>query len=488
VRIVMRAGKAPHTVLPPEATGAFGRVGTFATNTGNQLFANAVYRHLNTPDTQILTDGMSLQQPGVTPADVERLNAEAHAVALPLANAFRPDFLEHLNRLADLVEQLTIPVTVIGVGGQAPLGVSLKDVNDEVNQATTRFVRAILDHSASIGVRGALTAQYLVDLGFPADQIDQIGCPSLYDYDARPAKAPVAPAAQASFAVTLTPTIAADARLLAQNRERYPDLLYIAQDYKDLRLLLWGEPVPSYPEGIPATPDHPVYQAGQMAMCLDPRTWYELLAQRDFGFGTRFHGIVAALNAGIPAMLLAHDSRTLELAEYHSIPYLPLDPAQDYDALALWEQTDMAPFHANLEAGRQAYIAFLERNGFAHTFAEPNPEYEEMLAGLEYPPPVFPLGTTAQTFAERLHWLWQGPGPDARRAARWHQPEFRVGTGEPPYRPVEAAIDRLTRLVEKQAETIKEQRKTIAALEHRVTNHHNLLTFRWLRLLRRKTK
>ena len=35
---------------------------------------------------------------------------------IPLANAFRPTYIETLDALSNLIEQLTIPVTVLGVG------------------------------------------------------------------------------------------------------------------------------------------------------------------------------------------------------------------------------------------------------------------------------------------------------------------------------------------------------------------------------------
>ena len=43
-------------------------------------------------------------------------------------------------------------------------------------------------------------------------------------------------------------------------------------------------------------------------------------AQLDFVFGTRIHGNVAAILAGTPAFVLAHDTRTLELASYFEHP------------------------------------------------------------------------------------------------------------------------------------------------------------------------
>ena len=50
----------------------------------------------------------------------------------------------------------------------------------------------------------------------------------------------------------------------------------------------------------------------------------------DFMFGTRIHGTVLGLCAGLPSMCLAIDSRTYELCEQMSIPYINCIDKQVY--------------------------------------------------------------------------------------------------------------------------------------------------------------
>ena len=47
---------------------------------------------------------------------MERWNAEYDMFLIPLANAFRTTFKKELKMLTDLVERLTIPCVVVGVG------------------------------------------------------------------------------------------------------------------------------------------------------------------------------------------------------------------------------------------------------------------------------------------------------------------------------------------------------------------------------------
>lgn len=53
-----------------------------------------------------------------------------------------------------------------------------------------------------------------------------------------------------------------------------------------------------------------------------PVAWMEHLKQFDFVIGTRIHGIMLALQAGVPAVCITHDSRTQEMCETMQIPHV----------------------------------------------------------------------------------------------------------------------------------------------------------------------
>ena len=170
-QILIRAHKNPFTVADADTTYRQNLIGN---NTGNLVFSQAVYRLLSTADNDLETSGLAKSHPRV-------INSRFDHVVIPLANAFRPTYIETLDALSNLIEQLTIPVTVLGVGEQASLTGVYKDA-DSVKPATTRFVRAVLDHSPSIGVRGERTRDYLNSLGFGDEHVKVIGCPSMFMY------------------------------------------------------------------------------------------------------------------------------------------------------------------------------------------------------------------------------------------------------------------------------------------------------------------
>jgi hypothetical protein len=178
---------------------------------------------------------------------------------------------------------------------------------------------------------------------------------------------------------------------------------------------------------VPVYPTHPMYREGKMRFFVDPPTWFDWMAGRDFSFGTRIHGTIATLIAGTPAMLLAHDSRTLELARYHEIPHLTRhDIRPDLDPADLYEQVDLGPLHSGHAARFATYTSFLERNGLPHVFAPGAGAgalaFDERVGRTRYPGPVRPRG------AARVPWL--DPTRLARHGKRFDSRSDTVVRGQ----------------------------------------------------------
>ncbi|MFD1720836.1 polysaccharide pyruvyl transferase family protein [Amnibacterium endophyticum] len=445
-RVLVRAGKHPFTVLRPEAALAFDRGGTFAGNIGNVLFIDSVVKALSAPGVEVVPNAMLTERPAaMAPGYAARLDDEFDALVLPMANAFKPKFLPQLTALATVVERLTIPVTIVGIGAQFDdYRPDAAHFGDEVNAAVRRFVAAVLERSASIGVRGERTAEYLRDLGFADDQVDIIGCPSVFrDADPEPVAAPAPLHAGSAVALSVTPKLEPFWPILMRNLERYPNLTYVPQEAADYALQLYGQPVPYYrsratgtgklvlDERSPIHWDHPLYQQDRVRCFVDASTWFDFMRRQDFGFGTRLHGTIAALANGVPGVLLTHDSRTTELAEYHRLPSMPLeDAAPDLDAADLAAGADYASFNAARTEGFARYTAFLEKNGIDHVFKHDGAAdaWETELRSRAFPGPIPTLMAPDAEFrrqvASRLTWLRQGAAEDERRRAGAAKPPF----------------------------------------------------------------
>jgi len=176
--------------------------------------------------------------------------------------------------------------------------------------------------------------------------------------------------------------------------ERYPNLVYMGQNIQTLELLLYG----TYPKHTrmaanlaPVTLEHPLIRQDRTRFFLDPTTWFDHLAQYDFSFGTRIHGNIAALLAGTPALLVAHDARTLELAQFHEIPYrLVTDVDPTTDPIELYAETSWERLVNGHSARWDTFAAFLAQHNLRHVYSEGQDPtaFDRDLAALEFPPPV----------------------------------------------------------------------------------------------------
>jgi hypothetical protein len=426
-RILLRAGKDPLLPLTAEEVVLNAPTGgLFGMNAGNMLFQDAVHRILSVPGADVTVDQLRTERGypalpaapfgpvGRTLPSVRRtaahINAHYDMLVLPLANAFRVSLLPALERLASVIERLRIPVVVVGVGVQRPLNAASEPLPDDIARVARRFLSAVLDRSATVGVRGEITQAALVGLGFSPERIDVIGCPSLYARGAglRIERRVESLTRESPFTVNVSPYLRKMNAFAADHAQRYPRMTYIPQVLPDLRLMLWAEqPVKLPHDNAPQTVHHPLYRENRMRFFVDSATWIDYLRTQEFSVGSRIHGNIAALRAGTPAMVLAHDTRTLEIAQYHEIPHRRLPDLGDgeADAALLYDEADYAAFNAGHAARFAVFRDFLDRNGVSHVFADgrENPAYDDALANAGHAAAVnvrFPGGAGDDAGAE----------------------------------------------------------------------------------------
>ncbi|MDG9719140.1 polysaccharide pyruvyl transferase family protein [Streptomyces sp. DH24] len=404
-RVLLRSGKSPYDVVPVEE--ALHR-DVIATNSGNLIFSDAAHKILQTPHTEVVSNGI---RSDVSAAS--RINQEYDAFVVPLANAFRPSFEPQLKRLTRLISRLRIPVVVLGVGAQTGLGYDPARLKP-MEPAVREFVSAVLDRSASIGVRGEFTEQYLKDMGFR--DVEVIGCPSLFLHgkDLTVRKRVPELTADSRIAVNGSHNAVRKqgmGRIIDRAHARYPHLRYIGQNLSDARQLHWRDL--SDPNArvtaMPTHPDHPMYREDKVRVYIDPVTWIDDLRAFDYSFGSRIHGNIAALLAGTPATVLCGDSRTLELCRYFEIPHRRIDelPA-DVDPATLYEEADFGALTGNHHQRFERFTAFLDRNGLQNTFThgDGGAAFDRRMRSLAFPPGIRPWNDTGiAELGARFGWL-----------------------------------------------------------------------------------
>lgn len=364
------------SILPsvdPRALPSFDRLyERVGKNTGNLLFTNAVWNQIAGPKERINFT-----------FDPDKLNERLGALVIPAANWLSPnvDFSE----LANLVERLTIPVVLIGLGAQdATYSGSIA-----IPDGTVRFVQAVARRSDSISVRGDYSGKILNSLGIT--NITVTGCPSLY-HDFRRFEPPPRPLrVRMDRGLIHTTRYAAIYPSFAENDSVHRQLFRLAYA-NQLDLLIQSEPeemafLTGYNDASAVEAGHralleQIYDApnwesvvaywnahGRVFFNVD--NWARALDAYDYVVGTRLHGTIMALNSGVPAMLVHHDSRTREIAEFAAIPTLSASAVQlSLRNIRRWvEKADFARYYARREANRVRYRDFLDKNRLPHTIS-----------------------------------------------------------------------------------------------------------------------
>jgi hypothetical protein len=382
-RILLRAHKDPFLVASPRTTYRRDLIGN---NVGNLLFSSASYKLLQVEGTEVEVGSVDGGHHAA-----ERLNERVDHVVVPLANAFRPSFASSLERLTATIERLRVPVTILGVGAQLRLDGRIERLAS-IDDAVSRFVRAVLDRSPSIGVRGEYTERYLRSLGF--SDVEVIGCPSLFLHGPglRVEKRVPELTTESRISLNLSPYVKNLGPFVQRHTERYPNLRYTAQHRDALGMLLhrWRPEgrVPPEQATLPTHRRHPLVRDGRTSFFVDPEPWMRAMAEVDYSVGTRIHGNIAALLAGTPATVLAHDSRTLELARYYDIPrLLTRRMTPDLDAADLYDTADFGAFNAGLPGRFDRFAAYLAAHGLRHVYepGEDPTRFDRRVAATRWP-------------------------------------------------------------------------------------------------------
>ncbi len=383
-RILLRSPKSTFEVFSPEETLDRNLVGT---NSGNLVFLEAAWKLLATRDVEVEPDRLKMSA-----RQADAINERYDVYVIPLANAFRFNYEAALIKMTKLIQRLRIPVVILGVGAQ----LNTKGETERLRRMETSvraFVDAVLDRSEAIGVRGELSAEYLRSLGYR--DVVVMGCPSLFLHgDAlRVEKRVDRLERDTPISLNVSPYVKQMGDIVMSHVARYPNLTYVAQDLNTLQLLLWGETVPGADDasGLPTHTSHPLFRDDKVRYYVDPWPWIRDLASAEFSFGTRIHGNIAAILAGTPSYVFAHDSRTLELAQYFGIPHRTIwEAPPDVDAAELFAEADFSSLNDGHAERFARFRAYLARHGLRDVYAEGEDPaaFDRRVRETPYPPAV----------------------------------------------------------------------------------------------------
>lgn len=281
---------------------------------------------------------------------------------------------EDYNWLADRLEAIGLPIVLVGIGAQPGSDGGFP----AISPGTLRLLKVASKGSSIISVRGKFSLETLHHYGF--DNALATGCPSMllaaskYPLSLNPPTADdvILHSTRHGFNVTLdnqrwlySEALRLNTSILLQSE--HPDIycalgkLYNAEINAKCESILTKVYSGSTFEQIKAY----LLAKGFFATSYDK--WIERMGGFTFAAGTRIHGSVSALLAGVPSLLLTHDSRTLELAQSLSIPSCPLtdlDMSNELSIDRLLEIYDkLPPPLLNYSQYLSAFVEFFEANG-----------------------------------------------------------------------------------------------------------------------------
>ncbi|WP_347464031.1 polysaccharide pyruvyl transferase family protein [Acinetobacter thermotolerans] len=391
-------------------------------NSGNLLYVNGVSRTLDSKANQLSFGGFKSHTLPDVSDWVNQVNKKYDHYVMPMANSFREGMTESLRGMTEIVRRLDIPVTVVGIGAQATVkSFSSNDFQmastggkkkldnhktEEHNRVVLEFCAAVLEKSNSIGVRGAFTKQYLVALGINPDKVRVIGCPSLYtwgpnhriinsrghSFDGRLEKFnSILP-----LSMNIDYRLAGIERMIYANLFQYPNITSPSQDSKSARMIITKDEhyeLQKVNLGTPVHTKHPMFLRKNVIYYPNPWGWIHDLSKKQFVFGTRLHGNIAGILGGTPAHLLAHDARTMELANFHGIPYTKYDRDNDFLAEDLFKKTNYEKFNDLMPTNFANFIDFLHENNLSTIYDEKGKtkNFDKVIDKLKLIPPIYPM-------------------------------------------------------------------------------------------------
>ena len=340
-------------------------------NTGNLAFGRAVYEHLGGEAAGV--DVVEWAAPN------ERVEGAGHIGVIPAANQLgrHTDF----SKLARRWSELDVGMVMIGLGAQGPNDEHIPDVSE----GTLRWIRGIADRAPAdgpnIGVRGAYSLRVLEHFGL-ADRATILGCPSLFlssnpslgraVADRMGAPERVAVVAGHFGWKRLWRLEASLAKLVEDSHGSY-----VGQAPLEMVMLTRGEAGEMADEALSRCrdficPDMPLpsfvkWTREHGNVFFDISHWLEHYRRFDIVVGTRIHGTVLALQAGVPALCIAHDVRTTEMCRTMGVPFVPANDllegvTREQVATLVRERFDPDAFDANRLWLCSNYVEFLRNN------------------------------------------------------------------------------------------------------------------------------
>jgi hypothetical protein len=342
-------------------------------NTGNIVHANAAFQMFS--NAQVVSDSASEE-------NIERLRAEcshlAYAAATVLQVNSAAPWTDKLVELGKFIEKLGLPIISLGFG-HSSLEPEFAFRDAKIDERSAYLLRVLADHAETVAVRGELTADLCRKIG--VHNVKVVGCQSLY-YSASLNSAEDWAHRDRTGRTMAHITYGMENTDITEFCIRNNIDLIGQDEFAEQEIMEGKLPVEVFagetgeyklPYGIErginrkaiSLREYHAYISKHFHKFYDMETWSGHIRRNyDFSFGTRFHGNVAALQSGVPALWLTHDTRTVELCRHFRLPTIKARDMWAYRSIdELKEVCDLTPFKNRLPTIISEFLGYMEENG-----------------------------------------------------------------------------------------------------------------------------
>ncbi|SFI09111.1 polysaccharide pyruvyl transferase family protein [Bradyrhizobium sp. Gha] len=340
-------------------------------NTGNQLIAHGLL-------SQIAYNDISWDYR----VDPKEVHERYDMIVIAAANFLFPKF--DFGGMADYIERADLPVAIVGLGAQS----NNYDPNIELMPGTERFVKVIAERAVSIGVRGPYTKDVLAHRG--VHNVTVTGCPSYYMSGPRGPQIVRRPFEELRrISVNASRDVIGHAFDKETMRRVVLDIyklgatwkadfiaqselaeIRVAEDRAGIGIGESLNTIVGFMRDVVPDDEACDWAKAHMRVFFDVDEWLKEIEAFDFVFGTRFHGCMIALQRGVPALVVCHDTRTEDMCRFLGVPWVSILNVEQIDVATLYSKIDPVAILDRYGELWPSYVEFLGSNGLRIKDAE----------------------------------------------------------------------------------------------------------------------
>lgn len=314
-----------------------------------------------------------------TDADIERYASEFDFVFVRGSN-FIHEKMEWF-RAVEVLEKVKLPVYAIGVGAQASQNRAI-----ELPETSKRFWQIVGDRCASIGVRGAFSAETLRRNGI--GNVEVVGCPSIFRTRNRdlairvPDQRDIRKVAfslrrEADKSYTADPEaylrnqrqallkVDSQSEMVMSSHGEQEEKAFFLRDEAAKENAVAEFTRTKWWSGPDDAAMRRIYEK-QLFSFFDVEHYDRFAQSIDLAVGYRVHGVLPAVAHGVPGVLVAYDTRSQELAETLKIPVVPEAALAEGGWRAVYKEAALGALAKSYAASYDRMRGFLDRNGVPH--------------------------------------------------------------------------------------------------------------------------